>query len=208
MSTWRNIDGVRVGSFTDPPEPTLRRVAEALLLMKQQSPLHYSRILRHLDRIWVDVLADANASYWRKLNACKLDERFVLREDTTIEQIASAIVHEATHARLDRWGVAYDEAKRHRIETICMRRELDFVSELPASDALQDQLRLMLDYYRNNAEFFTDGNMRARYEDGALETLRHLGVPNWLVALFARVVKLRRRVDVARDGEGRYNGLS
>jgi len=193
MSPGRNIDGVWVGAFTDPAEPVLRRVEDSLLLMKRQSPLHYSRILRYLDRIWVDVLAGAHACYWRKLNACKLDERFVLRAETTIEEIASAIVHETTHARLECWRVAYDEASRHRIETIRMRRKLDFVSRLPACDALQDQIKLKLDYYGNNAEFFTDGNMLERSDAGAFEALRHLGVPNWLVALLARIVRLRRR---------------
>jgi hypothetical protein len=193
MSTWRDVDGVLVGSFTYSPEAPLRRVEDTLQLLKQQSPLHYLRILRYLDRIWVDVLAGANASYWRKLNACKLDERFVLREDTTLEQIASAIVHETTHARLERWRIAYDETRRHRIEMICMRRELNFLCGLPACDALQERLRQKLDYYADNAEFFTDGNMRERHDEGAVEALRHLGAPNWLVALLAGGLKLHRR---------------
>ena len=193
MSTGRNIEGVWVGAFTDPAEQAMLRVEGALQLMKQRSPLHHSRVLRYLDRIWVDVLAGARASYWRKLNACKIDERFVLQQETTFEQIASAIVHETTHARLERQGVAYDEAKRHRIEAICMRRQLDFVSRLPSHEALQEQLKLMLDHYSNNAEFFTDSNMLERSDDGAFEALRYLGVPNWLVALLARIVKLRRR---------------
>jgi hypothetical protein len=107
--------------------------------------------------------------------------------------IASAIVHETTHARLERWGVAYDEAKRHRIEAICLRRELNFVSGLAGCEALQEERRRSLDYYSNNSEFFLDRNMDQRFHDGSLETLRHLGVPNWLVALISKLASLSRR---------------
>lgn len=133
MSTVRDIDGLWVGAFTNRDEAALQRVEEALQLMEQRSPLHYSRVVRNLDRIWINTLPDARAQYSCRLNTCELDERLVMQEETTPELIASAIVHETTHARLERWGVTYDEAKRHRIEAICLRRELNFVSELTGS---------------------------------------------------------------------------
>jgi hypothetical protein len=190
-STGRDIDGVWIGTFDT--EAGLRRVEGALQLMKRQSPLHHGRVVHSLDRIWVRLVPDSVANYSRRLNACELDERFVVANDTTLELIASTIVHEATHARLEGWGIAYDEARRHRIEAICLRRELDFVSQLTGCEALQESVRRSLDYYGNNSEFFSDGNMGQRFEDGSFETLRYLGVPNWLVALLARIAKLRRR---------------
>jgi hypothetical protein len=194
MSTVRDIDGLWVGAFTNRDEAALQRVEEALQLMEQRSPLHYSRVVRNLDRIWINTLPDARAQYSCRLNTCELDERLVMQEETTPELIASAIVHETTHARLERWGVTYDEAKRHRIEAICLRRELNFVSELTGSEVMQEELRRSLDYYSNNSEFFLDRNMQQRFDDGSLQTLRHLGVPNWLVALLSKLVNLRRRL--------------
>jgi hypothetical protein len=123
MSTVRDIDGLWVGAFTNRDEAALQRVEEALQLMEQRSPLHYSRVVRNLDRIWINTLPDARAQYSCRLNTCELDERLVMQEETTPELIASAIVHETTHARLERWGVTYDEAKRHRIEAISARAE-------------------------------------------------------------------------------------
>ena len=190
-SSGREVDGVWVGTFED--ETRRHRVEDALQFMKQQSPLHYSRVTRYLDRIWVRLVPGANAHYSRRLNACELDERFVQQESTTIELIASAIVHETTHARLERGGIAYDEPKRHRIEAICLRRELNFVSALAGCEDLQEDLRRSLDYYGNNFEFFSDRNLQQRFDDGGLEALRHLGVPKWLVALLARTVEIRRR---------------
>ena len=49
------------------------------------------------------------ASFNHSLNACQLDERFVLDEKSGPELIASVIVHEATHARLMRCGIGYEE---------------------------------------------------------------------------------------------------
>src|SRR6188508_1363170 len=127
MSTSRYVDGIWVGSFRTPSD--LRRVEDALSLIKQYSPLQYSRVTRDLARIWVFVLSDAGAQYNHSLNACMLDERYVT--NSTVERIASTIVHEATHARLERLRITYDEKFRSRIELICLRRELAFVTKLP-----------------------------------------------------------------------------
>src|ERR1700761_988135 len=83
MSTARDIDGLWVGAFTSQDELVLRRVEDALQLMKQQSPLHYSRVSGSLDRVWVNLTPGSRGHYLRRLNACVLDERFVLEEETT-----------------------------------------------------------------------------------------------------------------------------
>jgi len=193
MSTSHIIDGLWVGAFTSRDEAMLRRVEDALKLMKQQSPLHYSRVVRCLDRIWINLTPGAFGNYSRRLNACELDQRFVADEATTSEQIASVIVHETTHARIERWGISYEEAKRPGIEVICLRRELNFVSGLPGCEHLQEGLRASLDYYADNLEFFSNRNMDQRFRDASLETLRALGVPSWLVAVISNATSLRRR---------------
>jgi hypothetical protein len=203
MSTGRETDGVWLGAFTNRDESVLRRVEDALQLMKRHNPLHYTRVTGDLDRIWVHLTPGADGNYARRLNTCELDERFVMQEETTLERIASTIVHEATHARLERWGFAYDEAKRHRIEAICLRRELNFVSGLAGCEALQQSIRDSLDYYGDNAEFFSDKNMRQRFDDGSLETLRWLGVPIWLVALLSKTINWRHRLRSPRAAAAR-----
>jgi hypothetical protein len=195
-STGRDIDGVWVGTFED--KAGLRRVEDALQLMKQQSALHYSRVTSNLDRIWVRLVPNSCANYSPWLNACELDERFVAQEETTLELIASAIVHETTHARLERSGIAYDEAKRHRIEAICLRRELHFVSGLAGCEAEKESVRASLEYYSNNPEFFSNPNMQRRFFDGSLETLQWLGAPDWLVALIAGAANLSLRISAWR----------
>jgi hypothetical protein len=135
LSTRRKVDGLWLGTTESKPHPALRRVEDALGLIKRHDPLHYSRVLHNLEQIWVHLLPHALACYDGSAKACAFDERFVLLEKTTLERIASTIVHETTHARLEGWGVRYDEDKRPRIEAICLRRELNFVAKLPRNIA-------------------------------------------------------------------------
>ena len=97
MSIGRHLDGIWIGSWRGKPAD-LARVEGALLLIKQHSPLDYARITRELERIWVSLSFHGLGEYKHSLKACILDERYVADPATTVEQIASTIVHEATHA--------------------------------------------------------------------------------------------------------------
>jgi hypothetical protein len=83
-----------------------------------------------LKRIWVTLLFYGLGQYKHSLKACILDERYVADSATTVERIATTIVHEATHARLERCGIEYKQELRTRIEAICFRRELAFAARL------------------------------------------------------------------------------
>ena len=182
FSTGRSIDGLWVGTTESEPQPGLRRVEEAFQLIKIRDPLHYSRVIKNLERIWVRLLPGIRAHYERSLKACVFDERFVLLEATTIERIASTIVHETTHARLEGWGIGYDdEKKRARIEAICIRRELNFVGKLPQSEALQGQLARTLEWCVSDHDHYSDASFQQRKLQGEVDTLRHLGAPEWLI---------------------------
>jgi hypothetical protein len=177
MSTSRYIDGLWVGSWRTPSD--LRRVEDALLLIKQYSPLHYSRVLRDLTRVWVFLLSDGGAQYNHSLNACMLDERDVAK--SSVERIASTIIHEATHARLERLRIAYDEKLRSRIEVACFRRQLAFVTKLPNGAELQDELIRSVEWYGANNVWFSDENSRERDMKGEIDTLRYVEIPEWLI---------------------------
>jgi hypothetical protein len=178
-SSGRQVDGIWIGTYFAPEH--LSRVERALLLVKQHSPLHYSRTIRDLECIWIFLLPDGLAEYKHSLRACVLDERFVADPATSVERIASAIVHEATHARLERYGIGYDEDRRARIEAICFRRELAFAARLPDSSGLQQVIAEYLDWYPANPDYFRDAPAIERLTNGEIEMLRHIGAPNWLI---------------------------
>jgi hypothetical protein len=141
--------------------------------------LDYARIIRNLDRIWVYLLPHGVGEYKASLNACLLDERYVADPATSIEQIASTIVHEAT--RLESHGIGYKEAQRARIEAICFRRELAFAARLPDSAQLQQDIARCLDWYQANPDYFHDAHFQERAGGEVFAALRHLETPDWLI---------------------------
>ena len=100
---------------------------------------------------------------------------------TTVEQIASTIVHEATHARLERYGIEYEEPRRVKIEAICCRRELAFAVRLPGSAELQQDIARCLEWYQTNPEQFRDARFQEAHTVGGIEALRYLGTPDWII---------------------------
>jgi len=186
VSKSRVTDGLWIGSAQSDSEPALQRVEAALQLINRCAPLHYRRVKNSLSRIWVTLVPHGAGCYLHSLNACLLDERVVASENTTLEWIASAIVHEATHARLEKRGIRYDEAVRHRIERICARRELDFARHLSGVDALHEEITRRLDLCNDENASYTDQNMWQKIDQGNAEMLRHLGTPEWVIALVFR----------------------
>jgi hypothetical protein len=180
MSTARHVDGIWIGTWGGNPED-LTRVEGALSLIKQHSPLDYARIRRELERIWVHILFTGAGQYKHSLKACVLDERYVADPATTVERIASTIVHEATHARLDRYGIEYKEELRTRIEAICDRRQLAFAVRLPNSAELQQEIAQGLELCQANPGLFSNAQLRKRYTMGVTKALRYLGGPEWLI---------------------------
>ena len=194
MSMSRHVDGLWIVSWHDSSEH-LTRVENALSLIRQHSPLDYARIIRALERIWVQLTFHRLAEYRHSLKACVLDERYVADPGTTVGQIASTIVHEATHARLEGYGIAYKEERRTRIEAICFRRERAFAARLPDSAELQQEIARYWEWNEANPDQFSDARFREYNTAGAAEALRYLGTPDWLVraALFSRPIIGRAR---------------
>lgn len=190
--THRQLDGLWIEYGKD---GVFERVAQALSLIKTSDPLRYRRILRDIDRIVVaPLVTGAEAQYSRTINACEIDERYMLGERYAPELAASVVVHEATHARLEHMGFAYVEERRQRIERICMRRERAFLARVPGAEAAREAVsRQMQHKYDLSADGFAK-----RRETGEREALRYLGVPEWLIRTIPTVRSIIRSVQRAR----------
>ncbi|BBD39680.1 hypothetical protein Amn_45600 [Aminobacter sp. Y103A] len=170
----RRIDGVLVVAF----EPVnIDRIESALRLIGDHDPIRYRHLVQDLERIWVSVVPGSVARFRRSDWTCDLDEPFV--ETATPELIASAIVHEATHARLYRMGFGYEEAIRERVEHICLRRELAFAAKIPGGIDNHDAEAIL----HSLPDLSNDGFARRRGEDFRAIFLR-LGMPGWLAGFF------------------------
>ena len=191
------IDGLWVGALNDPK--LLPPIESALHLIKTCDPLRYARVSRDLDRIIVRVLPGEFAHFDPRLGVCCIDPRFVLAEMSSPEKIAATIVHEATHARLWRRGIRYEQEVRHRVEAVCYRRELAFSAKLPNGDGIREETLRSLSAYAK-PESWSDDAVESRTVEGAAEALFHLGSPPWLTKVLLwihRVVQGSRRF--ARD---------
>jgi hypothetical protein len=207
ISVGEHIDGLWVGTVEIKSGPVLCGVRNALGLIKTHDPVRYRRLTRDLKRIWVTRDGGPVAHFAYRLDACVLNTRFVLSQDSTPELIAAAIVHEATHARLWGYGIGYDEELRSRVEAVCIRRELAFCAKLPDGQRVREWCEYKLAWCRNRANLSDEGLAKQRTEEAKQhreETVRELlqlGVPLWFIrTVFAtrramwRVVRLSRRL--------------
>jgi hypothetical protein len=188
FSVSATVDGLWIGALEGKKEgePLLRRVSEALQLIKTYDPLRYKRVLRELERIWVCVLLGNVACYVASRKGCDIDPRFVLSYSP--EQLASVIVHEATHGVLHRRHIGYSEALRERVEKVCVRQELAFARKLPNGEAALEAAESALAL---PPETWSDLSFRNRHREGALTTAPYLGIPLWFMRAVLRIGERR-----------------
>jgi hypothetical protein len=190
----RHLDGLWIGSFAKDAELRLDRVEGALNLIKKYDPLRYRRLIRDLERISVAVIPVGIARFDQSTWACVLDERHILNEATSLEGIASSIVHEATHARICRCGIGYgDKELRARVEVACFRRERAFAGTLPNGEQNRELIDRSLQFYRN-PELWTNDALRAQEEEGLLKVARYLGLPDWFSNICLQIRSLRAKL--------------
>jgi hypothetical protein len=190
----RTVDTIEVACNR---APEFDRVVAALDFIKKSDPLRYSRLRRDIDRIVVRALPGNWAQYSAWLQAVEIDARHVLSDAFAIAHLASVIVHEATHARLDNLGIGYEEQHRSRIEGVCMRRELAFLKRVRGGDGRREEIE------RTFAQMpsLTDEAMEEDAEEGAAETLAYLGMPQWLVRPVMSILFPIRRLRQSLRGQ-------
>jgi hypothetical protein len=88
-SVGRHVDRLWIGVWApDASEFVLRRVEEALGLIKIYDRVRYDRLIRDLERVWVTPISGSSACFDHSIGACELDPRFVLAETSLPEKIA------------------------------------------------------------------------------------------------------------------------
>ena len=109
----------------------LSRLDEALALIERYQPWRFRHLQRDLDAIHV-VRFPCRGAWIGEQGACVTELTFLARRDITAAPVASSIVHEGMHARVDRMGVSRYSRDRAREERLCRRAELEFGQSLPA----------------------------------------------------------------------------
>jgi hypothetical protein len=183
----RSVLGLPVGvssRITD-ADTAFNRVGAALTLLGMHQPW----TLRHLRRqargilVWQRPLSYGIASWHYGVKLLILEANFLCDPKTTTARIAATLVHEATHARLDRFGYAAEN--RARIEAICFRRERAFVRHVADTSELLDEIDRQL---RRDSSYWAE-DVRVKQ---IVDELTRLGLPAWLIRIIQR--RFRGRV--------------
>lgn len=185
----RHILGVPVAfsGSDDEANEAFGRIGGAFELLRKYGTRTLTDLRRNTDGIFVWATAGALGEWHREARLVVLEETHVLEPTTSCQDIASTLVHEGTHARLDRLGFEYAPELRERIEKLCFRRELAFARRLPDAGNLilqaEDQLARPPDYLTREA-------FRARIIGKLIE----LGVPKWVAYAIERISRRDRTV--------------
>ncbi len=108
----------------------LARLDEALALIEQYQPWRLRHLRRDLNEIRV-VRFPCRGAWIPDEGACVTELTFLARRDISAAPVASSIIHEGMHARVDRMGVSRYSRDRAREERLCRRAELEFGQSLP-----------------------------------------------------------------------------
>lgn len=116
-------------------EPFFAAVQDALTLLEELDPRRLWRVQSQL-RFIVNMELRALGQYDSAIQACQLDFnrlrvfRERLGQQWLVAQVATILVHEATHGYLLQKGFTYGRDYRRRAEQLCVREEERFVSRL------------------------------------------------------------------------------
>ena len=108
----------------------LDRLREALDLISEYQPVRMHHLRRDVTRFWVTRYA-CRGAYFPGTRTIMTELTFLARRDITAAPVASSILHEGVHARVDVMGVAAHGRDRAREERLCRRAELAFGLALP-----------------------------------------------------------------------------
>ena len=131
MTRVRGLDVVVENTRPDiGTEDVLDRLDEALFLIERHQPWRLAHLRRDLKRILV-ARFPCRGAYIPGERTCVTVLTFLARRDITAATVASSIVHEGIHARVDRMGVQPEGRDRAKEERLCRRAELEFGQSLP-----------------------------------------------------------------------------
>lgn len=121
------------------PAQVIARLDEALALLEGAAPQRVRHLRRDLRLILV-VRYPCRGAYLPAERICVTELTFLARTDISAAVVASSILHEGVHARVDRFRarfgtplVARRAADMAREERLCRRAEIAFAQTLPTA---------------------------------------------------------------------------
>jgi hypothetical protein len=129
-----DIRGFRVVVENSRPDiettDVLARFEAALGLIERYQPWRFRHLQRDVRQFWIGRYP-CRGAYIPARGICITELTFLARRDISAAPVASSILHEGMHARVDRMALRPESRDLAREERICRRAELDFGRALP-----------------------------------------------------------------------------
>lgn len=168
----RDFDGIRLVIFSGSTtaDDDFERLISGLNLIRAYDRIRYDRLRREMPRV---ALVSAGGEVYDHGIRTYFADRGVMQQ-RSIEEIAMALVHEATHARISSRGIKTTGENVMKIEHLCVHQEIEFAKRLPDPDELVRHAKGKLEQ-----PWWGPGVVANR----AVERLEALNAPSWLVRL-------------------------
>lgn len=175
-------EGIQIGVNRAYDRDTEVKVQQALALIRDVSPSRFMRIHREVRRIRISSIAGRLAEWDVTEKECIVNGNYLDTPEITLTEVAATLIHEATHARIDRLGIKYTEDRRRRIERICIMEEIRFAKKRPDGEKVIRDAELLL---AEPDEFWTN---KSQWE-ARLEALRNMDCPKWMYRFAERRIR-------------------
>jgi len=130
-------------SGDDASEERFAILKQALRLIEYYDPLRYRSLQSNIHRIIVSDGIPMGAAFFLGTSACTVHPGLLKSGSATV---ATALVHEATHARLDRLRIRQDRDRHARIEALCMSQEIAFAYHFPETREMNEWIQRMMSH--------------------------------------------------------------
>ena len=193
FSAHRQIDGLPVAVWERRHVGSIEeKLRHALEFVRYHDRRAFDELAVHTRGIFVfGTTIGSAAQWWRDEKLVVLQSEYAAAASTTSVALAVILVHEATHAWLERTGFQYVTEQRARLERICNRRALRLARRLPNAEYLASWLQ-----QEPREDRLTDEAFHQR----AIAELVRLGLPLWFVQQLETWSKRRRRLTRACSG--------
>jgi hypothetical protein len=121
----------------------MQRLTGALDLIATYAPRNFRRMRQDFAGIVIKRFP-CRGAFFHQERECLVELTFTVNPAHTLEEIASSIVHEATHARVARMCGPLAQEQRAREERLCRQAELEFGLALPGGAGVVERARLAL----------------------------------------------------------------
>ena len=187
VSRTRSLRGVIVDVVNTRPdvdtEQVFARLDDALGIIERHQPWYFRHLVRDFARIAVRRYP-CRGAYFPEERTCLIELTCSVNPAFTTAQVASTIVHEAMHARLDRRGVAFTREIAARHERFCRRAEVELGMSVPDGQAIVE--RALASLAASDAEVAPVIDWGLAGQRVAEADLAALNAPPWLKKTVAR----------------------